>query len=115
LRELRNFMTRTIILREQGASVRELESKIEAQRRTSGAACPENNLVNGAGMRSVVRDLKDRTEMQMIQDALEASRWNRRQAAQFLNISYRALLYKIQQHRLTPRGSRSISGASIAD
>jgi two-component system, NtrC family, response regulator AtoC len=51
----------------------------------------------------------------MIQDALEASRWNRRQAAQFLNISYRALLYKIQQHRLTPRATRKISDASVID
>jgi hypothetical protein len=46
--------------------------------------------------------VKDRTEMQMIQNALEAFGWNRRRAAQYLNISYRALLYKIQQHRLRP-------------
>jgi hypothetical protein len=38
----------------------------------------------------------------MIQSALEANGWNRRRAAQHLNISYRALLYKIQQHRLSP-------------
>lgn len=66
-------------------------------------------------MRSIVRDLKERTEMQMIQDALEASRWNRRQAAQCLNISYRALLYKIQQHRLTPRNTRNVIDASTSD
>jgi DNA-binding NtrC family response regulator len=115
LRELRNFITRTIILRDQDAAVRELETKIESRRRPARAGVAENNAAGGSGMRSVVRDLKDRTEMQMIQDALEASGWNRRQAAQYLNISYRALLYKIQQHRLAPRAVRSISGASIAD
>jgi two-component system response regulator AtoC len=55
-----------------------------------------------AGIRSVVRDVKDRTEVQMIQSALDANGWNRRRAAQYLNISYRALLYKIQQHRIRP-------------
>jgi DNA-binding NtrC family response regulator len=115
LRELRNFITRTIILRDHDAAVSELEGKIAAQRTSIRSAAGENHGTGGSGMRSVVRDLKDRTEMQMIQDALEASHWNRRQAARFLNISYRALLYKIQQHRLAPRTSRSISGASIPD
>ncbi len=113
-RELHNFITRTIILRDGDAAVRELETKIESRHRSLRSARAENTPAKGSGMRSVVRDLKDRTEMQMIQDALEASRWNRRQAAQFLNISYRALLYKIQQHRLTPR-ARNVSGASVID
>jgi DNA-binding NtrC family response regulator len=63
-------------------------------------------------MRSIMRDVKDRTEAQLIQDALEVSGWNRRHAAQYLNISYRGLLYKIQQHRLTPRLSRELNPAS---
>jgi two-component system, NtrC family, response regulator AtoC len=115
LRELRNFITRTIILRDPDAAARELEAKMESRHRMPRGAGAEMNAGNSAGMRSVVRDVKDRAEMQMIVDALEASGWNRRRAAQFLNISYRALLYKIQQHRLTPRTSRSINGASIAD
>jgi len=49
-----------------------------------------------------VRDVKNRTELEMIKTALEAFGWNRRRAAQHLDISYRALLYKIQQHRLRP-------------
>jgi DNA-binding NtrC family response regulator len=56
-------------------------------------------------MRSVVRDMKDRAEALMIKDALEVSGWNRRHAAKYLNISYRGLLYKIQQHRLAPSAS----------
>lgn len=109
LRELRNFVTRTIIMRDPVVAARELEAKTEgaggAVRRAAGAdgASLLNSSNRGSGMRSVVRDLKERTEMQMILDALEVSRWNRRKAAQSLNISYRALLYKIQQHRLTPQ------------
>ncbi len=115
LRELGNFITRTIVLRDQDAAVRELEEKMEGRQRSARSARSENSPVMGSGMRSVVRDLKDRTEMQMIQDALEASRWNRRQAAQFLNISYRALLYKIQQHRLIPKTSRNVSEAPVIE
>jgi two-component system, NtrC family, response regulator AtoC len=115
LRELGNFITRTIILRDQDAAVRELEEKMEGRRRSLLSTGSENNRVVGSGMRSVVRDLKDRTEMQMIQDALEASRWNRRRAAEALNISYRALLYKIQQHRLNPKPSRNMSEARMIE
>jgi DNA-binding NtrC family response regulator len=59
-----------------------------------------------------MRDVKDRTEAQLIQDALEVVGWNRRHAAQYLNISYRGLLYKIQQHRLTPKFNREFSKSS---
>ncbi|MGB6744507.1 MAG: sigma-54 dependent transcriptional regulator [Terracidiphilus sp.] len=111
LRELRNFVTRTVVMRDLDAAARELEVKIESARGITGLNRSEGKLSMGSGMRSIVRDLKERTEMQMIQDALEASRWNRRQAAQCLNISYRALLYKIQQHRLTPRTSRNMNEA----
>jgi DNA-binding NtrC family response regulator len=52
-------------------------------------------------MRSVVNDVKNQTESRMIQKALAATGWNRRRAATDLNISYRALLYKIQQHGLS--------------
>jgi DNA-binding NtrC family response regulator len=62
-------------------------------------------------MRSFVREVKDRTEVQMIQEALEVSGWNRRRAAQYLNISYRGLLYKIQQHRLAPKPPRDLNEA----
>ena len=115
LRELRNFVTRTMIMRDLDAAARELETKTENAHGASRAARLDGRLSAGSGMRSIVRDLKERTEMQMIQDALEASRWNRRQAAQCLNISYRALLYKIRQHRLTPRNARNINEASTSD
>lgn len=102
LRELRNFITRTMIMRDPDAATRELEVKVastvavEPQLRFNDAPPP------CTGIRSVVRDVKERTEIEMIQNALEAFGWNRRRAAQYLNISYRALLYKIQQHRLRP-------------
>jgi two-component system, NtrC family, response regulator AtoC len=101
LRELRNFITRALVLQSQELAHRDLEAKIRAT-----PASLKSNVFAGTeqevkGMRSVVNGIKNQTEMRMIQDALSASGWNRRKAANDLNISYRALLYKIQQHGLT--------------
>jgi two-component system response regulator AtoC len=61
------------------------------------------------GLKALVRSLRDDAEAKEIQRALEDSNWNRRLAAAKLNISYKALLYKIQQHGLSPEGSREFS------
>jgi DNA-binding NtrC family response regulator len=102
LRELRNFVTRTIVMRDVEAATRELETKAAA----SDAADSQDRLSNApapcVGIRSIVRDVKARTEAKMIESALETFGWNRRRAAQYLNMSYRALLYKIQQYHLRP-------------
>jgi two-component system, NtrC family, response regulator AtoC len=106
VRELRNFVTRAIIMRDPAAATRELEEKVAAMESADRCDLPVEEVFPCAGIRSVVRDVKDRTEKQMIQNALDANGWNRRRAAQFLNISYRGLLYKIQQHRLQPASAQ---------
>jgi two-component system response regulator AtoC len=45
-------------------------------------------------------------ERKLILRVLQANNWNRRKAAEILNISYRALLYKIHQAGLPPKRSR---------
>jgi len=112
LRELRNFVTRTMIMRDPDSGVKELEAKIATTAEIADPVEPERALLPCSGMRTIMRDVKDRAEAQLILDALEVSGWNRRHAAQYLNISYRGLLYKIQQHRLTPRLPRDSNGAS---
>jgi two-component system, NtrC family, response regulator AtoC len=102
VRELRNFVTRTITMRDAETAIRELEKKIAAEARLVDQEPSRPPHARKTGMRTVVRDMKDRAEAQMIQDALEVSRWNRRHAAKYLEISYRGLLYKIQQHGLSP-------------
>ena len=68
------------------------------------------------GMRSVVNGVKNQTEIRRIQEALSVCGWNRRRAANNLNISYRALLYKIQQHGLTALliGCASLAGPLLS-
>jgi two-component system, NtrC family, response regulator AtoC len=49
----------------------------------------------------VLRRLRAEAEIRAISRALEQTGWNRRRAAELLNISYRGLLYKIQQYEIT--------------
>jgi DNA-binding NtrC family response regulator len=109
LRELRNFVIRTLVLQDQEAACNELRVKARANTTSvtvypgPHAASPSAPQESSAprGMRSVVNEIKNETESRMIQKALAATGWNRRRAATDLNISYRALLYKIQQHGLS--------------
>ena len=52
-----------------------------------------------------LRTLRAQAEIGAIGRALERTGWNRKQAATLLEISYRGLLYKIRQHKIT-RGSQ---------
>jgi two-component system response regulator AtoC len=109
LRELRNFVTRTLILQDEPSAYENLRSKKAVRPAAASAPIIEEPQVEVAaaktpaavGMKGAVNEVKNETEIRMLQDALSASGWNRRRAAVNLNISYRTLLYKIQQHRLS--------------
>jgi DNA-binding NtrC family response regulator len=48
--------------------------------------------------------------------ALQAHNWNRRRAASALEISYRALLYKLKEAGLpTRRGRKDLPSAELSD
>jgi DNA-binding NtrC family response regulator len=113
VRELRNFVTRNLVMQDQDAAIRELETRM-AEACTADHQEHSGSTLDRSDMRSMVRDVTERTEVRMIQDALDACRWNRRHAAKSLKISYRGLLYKIQQHRLTPRRGAAYSARKDA-
>jgi len=52
--------------------------------------------------RPTLRTLRATAEAEAITRALNETAWNRKRAAQILSISYRGLLYKIQQYNITP-------------
>jgi two-component system, NtrC family, response regulator AtoC len=52
-------------------------------------------------LRSLVQSIKSETEKNAIAMALEKTGWNRKAAARLLNVSYRTVLYKIEQYQLT--------------
>ena len=106
LRELRNFVTRMLILRDEAAAYNYLRSKtmgkssVPVEEVRAEAVTPKDP-VPPPSMKDAVSVVKNAMEIRMLQDALSASGWNRRRAATNLNISYRTLLYKIQQHGLS--------------
>jgi two-component system response regulator AtoC len=103
LRELENWIARAIILGDDEALGAELKRRLE--------------MPNGlAGREARLGSLKDATDRAtsavtsaLILKALQANRWNRRKTAEELNMSYRALLYKLRdvgipQRRRSHRG-----------
>jgi transcriptional regulator with GAF, ATPase, and Fis domain len=56
-----------------------------------------------AGEEVTLREVRTETEIFTILHALRRTRWNRKQAARLLEISYRGLLYKIRRHNLKPQ------------
>ncbi len=55
-----------------------------------------------SGLRSIVQSVKTEAERSAIAAALEQTHWNRKAAARLLQVSYRTLLYKIQQYQMSP-------------
>lgn len=100
LRELWNFLIRTMIMQDERLAMQDLEMKVNVAQQQIRRKATVETFPAAMPMRSMVRDVRDKTETRMIEEALHACRWNRREAAQVLNISYRALLYKIQQYGL---------------
>ena len=96
LRELNNFLKRYLILGDESLAVAELLPKNDGHGGVRG-----DSTVRGAetgGLKSLARSAKDEAEAQAITQALEQTNWNRKQAAAILQISYKALLYKIRQY-----------------
>lgn len=112
LRELENFVKRYVILEDDEGSLRELVEMSAARQRT--APRPEAPTLKDQGLKALVRGLKDEAEMEAISEALEKTRWCRKDAAKMLGISYKALLYKMRQFNLdSGRSSRSTQAAPV--
>jgi DNA-binding NtrC family response regulator len=99
VRELANFVRRFVILRDEGQAISELEMKGAERARRGASGDPPVS----SDLKLLVRGLKGKAELKAITEALAATNWNRRLAAERLNISYKALLYKMKAYELVPR------------
>jgi two-component system response regulator AtoC len=103
LRELGNFVKRFLVLQDEKLAISELEER--SLPNTMVKPSVTNAAPTNGGLKSLVRSSKDQTELKAIEEALAATNWNRKMAAARLNISYKALLNKVKQYRLTPPNS----------
>ncbi|MGA9041508.1 MAG: sigma-54 dependent transcriptional regulator [Terriglobales bacterium] len=113
LRELESFVKRYLVVGDEELSLRELERKLAGNGNGHGDAerlGTKLELVReaeadpgaSASLRSLVQSVKGEAEKNAIAGALGQTHWNRKAAARLLRVSYRTLLYKIQQYNLTP-------------
>ncbi len=107
LRELENFVKRCIVLRNEEQVIAELLELLPKSERVLAAAAGAGVAAEASGtprdLKTLVRGLKDEAEMEAIARALEQTKGIRREAARLLNISSKALLYKIRQYGLDRR------------
>jgi transcriptional regulator with PAS, ATPase and Fis domain len=96
LRELNNFLKRYLILGDEHLAAAELQPRLDGGGGIGDAAGRGGD--SGGGLKSLARSAKDEAEGEAIRQALEQTNWNRKQAAGILQISYKALLYKIRQY-----------------
>jgi len=114
VRELQNFVKRYLVMADEGTALGELQANqrrklVKAVTVPDPAPQPAPLVADSVlspedrarDLKFMVRNLKDETEIQAINTALAETNWNRKRAARLLHISYRGLLYKIQQHSIT--------------
>jgi DNA-binding NtrC family response regulator len=108
LRELENFVKRYLIMGDDCLSMREWErstawvNDVSGHRFDEGVTPIAAARVSDTSLKSLVRNAKGEAEKNAIAHALEETKWNRKAAARLLGISYRALLYKIQEYHMAP-------------
>jgi DNA-binding NtrC family response regulator len=110
LRELNNFIKRYLVLGDEKLAVQELQPRDNGQ-----GTKPEAQHGPGeasGGLKSVARGAKDEAEAEAIKVALDQTNWNRKQAAALLQISYKALLYKIRQYGIAQSKSHKLTAGA---
>jgi DNA-binding NtrC family response regulator len=108
VRELENFVKRYLMIGDEelpladraNASVGQLRSQKVSGIGVSGSKA-EYDQPNGKSLKSLIRDVKSEAERNAIAAALERTGWNRKAAARLLKVSYRTMLYKIQQYHMS--------------
>ncbi len=99
VRELANLLQRFAILQDAKEILREMTSL------EKGTGGPGKKEARGAGegrssLKQVQDGVKSRVEAKFIFNALQRTNWNRREAAEFLDIGYKTLLSKIKRYEI---------------
>ena len=103
VRELENVIQRLVVLGNEKAIVEELtsvpqkDSILEKKKKTTSIK------KNRPSLKQVNHEAIKKAESEIILKALKMTNWNRKKAADKLNISYKALLYKIKETGLDKR------------
>ena len=102
IRELENLMRRLVLLQDRSVLPGQSDGAAAPPAPASGPAATPPAVVDGHGgrgldLQSLARDAALRAERDAIDRALARFHWNRRKAAEFLNVSYKTLLNKMKE------------------
>ena len=107
VRELENIVKRVVVLGDERAAHEVIERRqitVPARPQAAEVGAPAAAQAEGASRLTSLKDIgrtaAREAERVAILDMLERTRWNRKEAAEILGISYKALLYKIKDNRL---------------
>jgi len=98
IRQLENLVKRYVILGSEEAITTDLVGQPEP---SFDVAIPPDGKIS---LKKVTREASRQLERRIIAKMLQAHNWNRTKTATALSISYRALLYKIQETGIDPGG-----------
>jgi two-component system, NtrC family, response regulator AtoC len=98
VRELENIIKKIVVLENQESALRDIGMV---------STCTEDGTITAQNQRFSLKKVgklaAQEAEKQLILDTLLQTRWNRKKAADLLDISYKALLYKIKQSGISKR------------
>jgi two-component system response regulator AtoC len=100
IRQLENMIRSYVLIGNEEDLAAELVPTIPA------GIIPEIDLANPVSLKEITKAATHELEREIILKVLRANDWSRRRTAKWLNISYRSLLYKLQESKVTARPGR---------
>jgi len=109
VRELENMIKRMVVLGNENAVLQEIQNQEAGPMAkvsdddSFDLSSIGTDLANGAGvdLKAISKRAAQIAEKKVIERVLGQTRWNRKEAAQRLQISYKALLYKMKENGLS--------------
>jgi len=101
IRQLENMIRSYVLLGDEEALAADLAPVIPT------GTVPEIDLGKPISLKQITKAATRGLEKEIILKVLQANGWSRRKTAQWLNISYRSLLYKLQESEVQAHRSRS--------
>jgi transcriptional regulator with PAS, ATPase and Fis domain len=104
IRELENMVKRIVLFGEEDTVFHGMSGQglgDGRNRKSSEVVLPHASAENKSlNLKEVGKQAAEVAEKEIIQNTLQETHWNRKQAAKLLRVSYKALLYKIQKYHL---------------
>jgi len=110
VRELENLVKRLVVFASDHVVIDEVRARPQpapTRNEDTSARADLDRFMNGeldrVSLKRIARDAAQAAERRLIEKVLQHTRWNRKEAAQILQISYKALLYKMRDAGLVDR------------